>query len=93
MQLKPVEFSESKSATFKCVVDTTTSNQHQPCDVILGIDFLAAIGMDLNFKKKTITWDNQAVEMRKLGQLPDPKVNQMVCNLHTQPMLLKDTEE
>ena len=91
MQLKLVEFSDSKLVNFKCMVDTTTSEQ--PYDIILGIDFLVATGMDLNFKKKTITWDGLEVEMRKLGELQDEVVNQMVYNLHTQPILLKDIEE
>ena len=73
MQPKLVEFSDSKPVNFKCMVDTTTSGQ--PYDIILGMDFLAATGMDLNFKKKTITWDGLEVEMRKLGQSQDEEAN------------------
>ena len=73
MKLKPVEFSDSKVVTFQCMVDTTGNRQSH--DMILGLDFLSATGMELNFSKNAITWDGLAVEMRKLGQSLDQGVN------------------
>ena len=54
---------------------------------------MSATGMELKFSKNTITWDGLTAEMRKPGQSLDPEVNQLVHNLHTQPMLLKEVEE
>ena len=91
MKLKPVEFLDSKLVTFKCIVATTSDRQSH--NIISGLDFLSATRMELNFSKNTITWDGLTAEMRKPGQSLDPEANQPVCNLHTQPMLLKEVED
>ena len=91
MKFKLIEFSDSKIVTFKCMVDSTSG--HQPYDIILGLDFLFAMGIDLCFSRRTITWGDTVKEMRPLGQLLDPEMSEVIYFMNTQSFLLKEMED
>ena len=93
MKFKLIEFSDSKIVTFKCMVDSTSDRQ-QPYDIILGLDFLFAMGIDLCFSRRTITWGDTVKEMQPLvGQLLDPEMSEVIYFMHTQSPLLKEMED
>ena len=53
LQLKLTEFSESKTITYNCMVDTKKSTKSS-YDIILGTDFMSMMGMVLDFKTNII---------------------------------------
>ena len=52
--IKLPEFSNSKRINFSCQVDTHNKSKSNPYDIILGSDFMAAMGTDLLYSKKII---------------------------------------
>ena len=73
-QLKLPEFSNSKQINFSCQVDAHNKSKSSPYDIILGSDFMAALGIDLLYSKRIIHWDGEASPMKASGILNDKNV-------------------
>ena len=67
------EFYENKSIEWNLHVDSTPG-LHQ-YDMILGRNIMSKLGITLNFKNQTMTWDNSTINMKdpkSLSNLLDP---------------------
>ena len=74
------EFYENKSIEWNLHVGTTPSPHHY--DMILGCDVMSELGIMLNFKDQTMTWDDSTINMKdpeSLLELMDP-VNDFLWN-------------
>ena len=47
VEMRLIEFSSSKSITFPCQVDSKTKAEEAYYDIILGSDFMEALGIDI----------------------------------------------
>ena len=54
VKLKLTEFSNSKTINFMCQVDSHNKSKNSPYDIILGSDFMSALGIDLSYSKRII---------------------------------------
>ena len=92
LQLKLTEFSDSKTITFNCMLDTINQSTESSYDIIFGTDFMTAMGMVLDFKKNIILWDNEALPMKQQGMLTDEEVVDAIYFAHSNAPLLQDIE-
>ena len=49
VEMKLIELSSSKTVTFPCQVDGETIATKAPYDIILGLDFMEALGIDIKY--------------------------------------------
>ena len=73
-------FYENKSIEWNLHVDSTPSPHHY--DLIIGCDVMSKLGITVNFKDQTMTWDDLAINMKdpeSFPQLLDP-VNDFFWN-------------
>ena len=91
--MKLIEFSSNKTITFPCQVDLTTTSESAPYDIILGSDFMEALGIDLQYSSHTITWDACTIPLKPAGTLVDETICEAIYYAHTQPPLLQAMEQ
>ena len=63
------EFLKNKSIEWNLHVDSTPSLHHY--DMILGHDIMSELGIMLDFKDQTMTWDDLTIHMKDPESLPD----------------------
>jgi hypothetical protein len=90
--LKLIEFSNSKTITFPCQVDSSTPSSDASYDIILGSDFMTAIGIDIKYSTRTISWDGETIPLKAAGTLADNDYREALYFAHTQPILLQEME-
>ena len=55
VEMKLIEFSSSKTITSPCQMDSETITKTAPYDIILGSDFMEALGTDIRYSTHCIT--------------------------------------
>ena len=91
LTMRLVEFSNSKEITFSCQVDDHTKDA--PYDIILGSDFMVALGMDIKYSTRTITWDGMETPLKDGGALTNKTICEAIYFANTQSILLQEVEE
>ena len=61
------QFTESSVITFPIHVYDSNYSGHQPYDVILGIDAIIELGITIDGKNKTITWENTSIPIKHIS--------------------------
>ena len=92
VELKLIEFSSNKTITFPCQVDSNTAPSEAPYDVILGSDFMEALGIDIQYSDHTITWDGNTIPLKTAGTLEDETICEAIYFAYTQSPLLQAME-
>ena len=64
-----MEFFKHTSIEWNLHVDSTPGPHHY--DMILGCDIMNELGITLNFKDQTMTWDDSTINMKDPESLPD----------------------
>ena len=90
--MKLIEFSSSKSITFPCQVDGKTNVDEAYYDIILGSDFMEALGIDIKYSQHCITWDGKTIPLKAARTFSDKDMREAVYFAHTQSPLLQEVE-
>ena len=64
--IKLIDFCKSKTVTVRANIDEDAIGRH---DIILGTTFCSQLGLILNYKAKTIIWDDLSVPMQPLNSI------------------------
>ena len=92
VEMKLIEFASSKSITFPCQVDGKTQAEEAYYDIILGSDFMEALGIDIRYSQHCITWDGETIPLKAAGTFSDKDMREAVYFAHTQSSLLQEVE-
>ena len=65
VDLKLLEFTPSREIIFTMAVDEE-ERQHRSYELIIGQDFMKALGMDILWSTKELRWDNITIPMRTI---------------------------
>ena len=57
-------FSKISTITFPMHRNANTHYYHQPCDIILGIDAIAELGIIIYGQNKSIKWEDNTIPIR-----------------------------
>ena len=91
--MKLIEFSSNKTITFPCQVVAHTKSKAAPYDIILGSDFMEALGIDLHYSNHSITWDACTIPLKPAGTLANKTICEALYYAHTQAPLLQAMED
>ena len=58
------EFTESSIVVFPIHVDMSASHCNQPHDIMLGLDAIVELGVIIDGKNKTITWEDDSIPLK-----------------------------
>ena len=92
VEMKLIGFSSSKTIKFPCQVDRKTYSKEALYDIILGSDFMEALGVDIWYSKHCITWDGETIPLKPAGTLDNEAVRKALYFAHTQSPLLQEVE-
>jgi len=87
------EFSMDKTISWTAHVDTRKKHTGAEYDMIIGNDLMTKLGIIINFNDKTILWENTAVPLKERGFLQTEDNTQMVYELVSQPVIIRDAEK
>ncbi len=74
--------------TWPCHVDKDSSRDKVPCDIILGLDFLAELKFTIDFEKRMIRRGQNQMEMTPHGLVTDKEAFQYLYqSTHESPVL------
>jgi hypothetical protein len=93
VSMKLIEFSSNKTITFPCQVDANTPASTAPYDIILGSDFMEALGIDIRYSTHSITWDDLTIDLKPVGTVSDNTTCEAIYFTHTQSPLLQEIED
>jgi hypothetical protein len=81
-------------AMWPCHVDETWKREKVPYHLILGLDFLSELKFVLNFKSRTIQWEDHKAKMRPKGIVTVKKALELIYQMtQEEPTVLKQAEE
>ena len=58
------EFTESSVVAFPIHVNANVKHNTQTCDIVLGLDAIIELGMMIDGKNKTITWEDTSIPLK-----------------------------
>ena len=90
--MKLIEFSGNKAITYPCQVDTVTKTKSALYDVILGLDFIEAIGIDIKYNQHCMTWDEETIPLKPAGAVNNDAYREAIYFANTQLPLLQEVE-
>ena len=93
LEFKFPEFSLNKTIQWKCHVDDTTDHKKAQYDMIIGTDLLSELGLSIDFKHHTMTWEDVEVPMKERGTLAEANRLQEIYHMELEPPVLKEAEE
>ena len=64
LEFKLPEFSTNKTVEWVCHIDDTTPPDKAQYDIIIGTDLMNALGLDIQFSTKNISWEESVVPIK-----------------------------
>ena len=74
VKFKLPEFSLSKSIKWNCHVDSNTDPRTTNYDLIVGTDLMTELQLRMDFREKTMTWDDMTAAMKSTNCTKKRKV-------------------
>ena len=87
-----VEFSHTDTIKFNVQVDSNDNKDRNLYDIILGTDFMSALGIQLNVDTKLIQWNELTIPMKE-GTMLSNFSCEAIYFAHTQSPILQELEE
>ncbi|MGH7974221.1 MAG: reverse transcriptase/ribonuclease H family protein, partial [bacterium] len=79
------ELSRQKHIQWKCHLDESTDPKTASYDMIMGRDLINALGLILDFKMHTITWDDLTVPMKERGEIGSSEAAKSLYHMAMEP--------
>ena len=93
IQFKLPEFSTNKVINWTAYIDDSTKSKNAQFDMIIGNDLMQALGLEISFKNKSLTWDDITIPMKNRGTISNAKLAEMIYHQTMEPTILKMSEE
>ena len=69
IQMKLLDFSSSRTVTWRFHVDKNSKSETENYDMIIGKDLMQNLGLDVKYSNLTLQWEQLEVPMRNYGEL------------------------
>ena len=92
VEFKLPEFSTTKTITWNAHVDEFSDPKSAQYDMIIGTDLMEAIGIDLSFSSKTLSWDGIEIPMKNRGLVSDRQSAEILYQTAVQSPILQQAE-
>ena len=95
VKFKLPEFSLSKSIKWNCHVDSNTDPHTTNYDLIIGTNLMTELQLWMDFREKTMTWDDMTAPMESTNCTKEKKshIAQHLYELSVEPNVLREAED